>query len=182
MHIDVHKLRIECEEDDSRMVAPLVEHGTAAVLDSPVDRQGFHGPAVDEDPLFRAGRTRHAAFGDTTVNADASAVIIQRDHGIGEIASVDVPDTRHEVFTGSAGNDLPVVEAQFESHVRMRQRDQRHDLCDVPLFGRVGPQELAPCRDIVEEIADRCFGSRSTADRHGFRRCAAVDGDLKSFL
>ena len=54
MNVDVDERRIKGDENDRRMVASLVEHGSAAVLDAAVDGQGFNGAAVDEDTLFGA--------------------------------------------------------------------------------------------------------------------------------
>ena len=42
MNVDVDERRIKGDENDRRMVASLVEHGAAAVLDAAVDGQGFN--------------------------------------------------------------------------------------------------------------------------------------------
>ncbi len=59
----------------------------------------------------------------------------------------------------------------------MRQRDRLHELVDVPEFGALGTQELAPRGHVVEKIAHIDLRAARILRRRNRTRLAAVDFD-----
>ena len=83
------------------------------------------------------------------------------------------------VFVGSGLEQayrLAVV-AEPEFSLRLRERDRLHEFVDVSKLGSLGAQEFAPCRQVVEQIADFNIGADRMLCRVLRARLAAVDFD-----
>jgi hypothetical protein len=164
--VDIDAVRRDPQEQ-VHLGASLLDGGDAVRLDDRVrDRPVLDDPAVDEHVLHAPGRPLVPQGGGVALDAQSAGLLAHLDQ-VGPVAEqlkeplAQVRDRRALQQTAAAAGD-------GEAHLRVAECELRRQPRDLGGFRRVGLQELAPRRQIVEEVRDLdagAFGGADLADR-----------------
>ena len=158
----------------------LIDADAVGVDDRVRDRPVLDDAAVDEDVLRTARRPLLGERRDVAGHAQPAGFLSDLE----EIAplAVDLIQPIAQRRRRRTLQHLAPGARQREADLRIRQRELRDDARHLRRLGAVGLQELAPRRQVVEQVVDLDDGAFGGADLDDRRDRAAVDADLGAAL
>ena len=162
MRVDVDGLGIELEVEQVCRLATVIEHIPVTQPHRPCEQPIAHRSAVDVEILVLAGRACRLRLSDPAPETHGARL------------TLDGERTAHELGPHDRGNPRPLrirrrsrrcVEqraravAQAKSDIEARQREALDDAHDVRQLGAFRAQELAPGRNVVEQVPDLDSGA-----------------------
>ena len=136
----------------------------------------LHRAAIDEQVLRAAGRAVGGQRGGQPGQTNPGRLLAHLDQPRPIPVDLEEPvgEARHRRVVEEAARTA----SQPEAHLGAREGELRQRARDVPGLGTVRLQELAPGRNVVEEIADLDGGALRQSGLGHPRLRAAVDADL----
>ena len=143
--------------------AALLDRRDAVGLDDRVrDRPVLDDAAVDEDVLRAAGRALVAERRDVAFDLQAAGVLSHLDQ-VGALAE-QLEEPLAQAVHRRALQQAAAAAGHGEPDLGIAERHLRRQPRDLRRLRRVGLQELAPRRQVVEEIGDLDAGALGRAD------------------
>ena len=181
MHIHVHQLRLDLEEERVCGLARVMQHVGIGLADRMGDHLVAHEAAVHEQILggASAGRGRQR---DPSGESEYAGLLRHRQRMSGERIAEHRAHSRRGILSRQGPARPPIV-LEREMHVRPRQCDAQERFLAMTVLGRAGAQELAPGWGVEVEIshlgrgAGRARGRRRRTDVGRRTPRSATHGD-----
>lgn len=188
MDVDVDLRRRQFDEENCRR-ARVARAARIRFAQRIGDGRRRRGASVHEDVLVASRRRGEVRPFDQPRHAHVRRVVravrvrpAERQHLGEEVVAEEVADAlAHRVRRGEAV-ELAPVDRQREADVRMGEGVRREDRLDVRFLRRVGAQELAPRRNVAEEVAHLDARAGRTPRRAHFGERARVDLEERAFV
>ena len=176
MDVDVDAVRRNLDEEVD-LGAALLDRRDAVRLDDRVrDRPVLDDPAVDEDVLLAADRALVAKRRDESVHRQAARFLVDLDE-VGALAEQLKEPLGHSGRRRTL-EELAAAARQREADLRIAERHLRHQPRDLRRLRLIRLEELAPRRQVEEEVGDLDARAFRRADlAHRYDR-PGVDADL----
>ena len=176
MYVDVDPLVRKLQEQVHLGATRLNGGPAVGVVHRVQDGAVLHRAAVDEQMLHATGRPVGGQRGGQPGQPNPRRVLPHLDQGRPIPVDLEEP-------VGEAGHRRVVEEGarpapQPKPDLGVGEGELRQGTRDVPGLGSVRLQELAPGRDVVEEVAHLDAGAFGKPDLHHPRPVPAVDADL----
>jgi hypothetical protein len=176
VHVDVDLGGRQVEVHDADGISPPLEDGAIGLRHGPGERPVTHGASVDEQ--VERDRPGARALGRGQVRLDAQRATLGRRR----LEPLPLERLTHALAPARCAEPVargPPVAHEEERHVRSGERREEDRLAHVRGLGPRRLQELAPRRDVEEELADLHRGPFRRAGGPRGGRGSALDGDLR---
>ena len=172
MHVDVHPIRRQADEQAIRRIQLMMQHVAIGFLQGMDDQLVAHVAAIHEYMLAipacrcSAGTDHPAGHPQRPCGRiDRNRVVLER-------------FAQHLTHPGGGGLGVqsqlhPAVVGQGKRRPRIRQRHPSHGFGAMRVFGRLGLEELAPRRGIEKQVLDVDRGAGCARRRRGRVEVAA---------
>ena len=172
MHVDVDRVRRHLDEQ-VHLGAALLDRRDAVGIDDRVrDRPVLDDPPVDEHVLRSARRSLLGERRDVAADPQAARLLPHLEQVVPLAVQLIQPIAQRSPRAGTAAPCVPPL-VSVKPISGIGQRQLRGDARHLRGLGGVGLQELAPRRQVVEEIVDLddgAFGGGRLDDRRDRRR------------
>ncbi len=103
MDVHIHGGGVHVDEEEGDRVLALHEGGVVALAQGEVERAVFHGAAIEEDELLRAGTAAHARFAEEAADADVvGGELGHLEQFGGESRAAEVADALAQMIRGGS--------------------------------------------------------------------------------
>ena len=147
-----------------------------------LDRTVLDRTTVDEDPLPLAGRTGDRGRAGEPPDRHAAAFEIDGQQFIGEFTPQDLDHPSPGVLDRRQIHHGPGAQPQREAAPRVGHGDGLDEFGDARMLGRVGLEELAASRRVVEQRPDLEQGALGSGSRFGFTDTTVLASNHPGFL
>jgi hypothetical protein len=155
MDVDVHRTGVDLQEQQVGRMAPVVQDIGVGLANGVGDDAVAHRPAIDKEVLQvgltprRCRRAKQAAQAQAGTGLVQPAGVVQE--GLVEHGRQPLPF--EGIIDGLQPDRRTAIVRQAELDFRVRQRRRAHQFLDVAELGAFAAQELAPGRDVEEQLA-----------------------------
>ena len=180
MHVDIHRARIEREEQREQRLAPFRDQIAIRCAHGTEQKLVTHRPAVDEQELQCGVVAMQRREGCEASQRQAFLGALDAQGVVYELASHDAAEAREMAFGCRAGPRQGEWRAfaggQLEADLGMRHGQPLDDLADGHRLGALGFEEFQPRRRRREQLAHLYNRAVIECCRTDLALGAAIDG------
>ena len=179
VHVHVDPARVELQEQHVGRLPAVVHDVRIRQLDRVRHRAVTDRAAVAVQVLLVGAGAVVRGPRDPAMQAQPGALVVDAHRMAGELRAQGLVQAhiRQQVGLALPAPRRLAVVRDPQLHLGPGQRELAQPFLDVPELGALGAQELAPRRDVVEQVADLDGGPARVRPRHRRRDPATVDLD-----